>query len=69
MATKETSVCLDKAAPDEQIFVLRAQDVSSPHLVMEWIKMNLETCPEDKLRQAFETALKMLKHKNRKLAD
>jgi hypothetical protein len=40
MATKKTSSCLQKAADEEPIFVLRAQDLSAPVLVEFWVKMN-----------------------------
>jgi hypothetical protein len=69
MATKHTSPCLKKAGDDETIFVLRAQDVTSPIIVLEWIKANFETCPNDKLMKAFESALSMKDFKGRKSAD
>jgi hypothetical protein len=60
MATKRTGVkCYDKAGEDEPLFVLRAQDLSSPGVVLEWIKANIETAPHAKLRDALETALAM----------
>lgn len=36
MATKHTDTCLQKAADDEPIFVLRAQDFYAPRLVRDW---------------------------------
>lgn len=69
MGYKDTDTCLKKAAPDEPLFVLRAQDASAPYIVMEWIKDNFENVPEEKLREAFELALKMKKWPNRKSAD
>lgn len=36
MATKHTDTCLQKAADDEPIFVLRAQDLSAPKVVRFW---------------------------------
>ncbi len=37
MATKEQGdSCYEKAAPDEPIFVLRAQDFLAPEIVREW---------------------------------
>jgi len=68
MATKMASTTLQKAGDDEEIFVLRAQDVSSPKLVMLWIADNLHASDE-KLRDAFECALRMRKHPTRKAAD
>lgn len=60
VCTKKTGVpCYDKATPDEPVFVLRAQDLTSPQVVCEWIRLNIETAPQDKLRQALESALAM----------
>lgn len=60
VCTKTTGVpCYDKAKPDEPVFVLRAQDLTSPTVICEWIKLNIETAPHDKLRQALESALEM----------
>lgn len=60
MGTKKAGVpCYDKAGPDEPLFVLRAQDLSSPKIVAEWIKQNIETAPHQKLRDALEVALSM----------
>ncbi len=61
--------CLAKADPEEMLFVLRAQDKTAPHTVLEWIKMNFLTCPDDKLREAFECALKMKQWSKTKLPD
>jgi len=61
--------CLAKAAPDEMLFILRAQDKSAPKVVLHWIAKNFESTPEDKLREAFECALAMRKHHTRKDAD
>ena len=61
--------CLAKSGDDEMLFILRAQDNSSPQVVMEWIKLNLLTCPDDKLREAFECALAMKNHTQKKVAD
>ncbi|HET6207810.1 MAG TPA: hypothetical protein VFD98_13435 [Terracidiphilus sp.] len=69
MATKHTDTCIQKAADDEPLFVLRAQDQSSPSVVMFWIACNFPNAPEDKLREAFDLALSMRKWPNRKAAD
>lgn len=69
MAYKTNDKCIEKAADNEMLFVLRAQDVSSPKVVLHWISKNFETLPEDKLREAFECALAMRKFLNRKVAD
>jgi hypothetical protein len=68
MATKRTSLTLQKTGDNEEIFVLRAQDVSAPRNVILWIADNLHASDE-KLREAFECALKMRKHTKRKQAD
>ena len=60
--------CLGKASDDEMLFVLRGQDVSSPLVVMEWIKLNFHTCKDEKLREAFECAL-VMKGQSKKAAD
>lgn len=63
MATKREGVaCYDKADEDEPLFVLRAQDMSSPLVVLEWIRQNIESAPHAKLRDAFECALKMVSY-------
>lgn len=69
MAKKERSLHLQKIPNDEEIFVLRAKDMSSPKVILHWIAKNLETAPKEKLREAFECALRMMEHKSRKQAD
>lgn len=60
MATKHTDACLQKAADDEPIFVLRAKDKHAPHVVRLWASLARETgCPGEKLREAQELAQKM----------
>lgn len=56
---------------DEEVFVLRAQDVSAPKVVLGWIEAQMfnPNIPDSKLREAFETALKMRQHGFRKAAD
>lgn len=61
--------CLAKASDNEMLFILRAQDVTSPLVVLEWMKLNFNNCPESKLREAFECAIKMKKHFGKKVAD
>lgn len=70
MATKAEGVpCYDKAAQTEPLFVLRAQDLSSPGIVITWIRANIYTASDEKLRGAFECALKMRNRPYRKVAD
>lgn len=60
MSTKKTGVSsYDKAEDNEELFVLRAKDISSPKVIIEWIKINFETASDAKLRDAFECALRM----------
>ncbi len=55
-------------AKGEPTFTLRAQDVSAPDIVIEWIGRNLHAS-DTKLREAFEKALRMRTWKDRKAAD
>lgn len=66
---KGATGCLAKAADDEMLFILRAQDFASPQVVLEWIKLNFNSCSEEKLMEAFKCALQMREHVNRKAAD
>lgn len=67
--TKRNDGALSKASPDEPIFVLRGMDETSPLIIMDWIRENMFTAPEDKLRSAFEQALIMKKFEDRRRAD
>jgi hypothetical protein len=69
MGYKNSDPCLGNAANDEPIFVLRGQDESSPKVILHWIAKNFETCPDEKLREAFEHALVMKNYPSRKKAD
>lgn len=68
-ASKHESICLANAKDDEPVFVLRGQDETSPKVILHWIAKNFETCPDDKLRDAFECALIMKNYPNRKKPD
>lgn len=60
MATKHTDSCLQKAADDEPIFVLRAKDKHAPHVVRLWASLAKETgCPPTKTKEAHELADRM----------
>lgn len=61
--------CFAKAGDNEMLFILRAQDSTAPLTVLEWIKLNFETCSNEKLREAFECALEMKNNTIRKIAD
>lgn len=69
MGYKNDDLCLKKVNDDEPIFVLRAQDISSTFIVLEWIKINFQHTPDDKLREAFEHALKMKNYPSHKIPD
>ena len=71
MATKRDYPLLDKAADNEELFVLRAQDVSAPQTVAFWCAQNItnDNCSDAKLREAFECALRMRRWKMRREAD
>lgn len=61
MATKRTSSCLAKAADDELIFVLRAQDELAPLVVHAWIDLATicGTVSDAKLAEAEELIKQM----------
>ena len=62
--------CVVKAAErNDVLFALVGQDLTSPAVVCEWIKLNIETAPPDKLRHALERALLMRENPQRKNAD
>lgn len=65
---KKKNETLAKAFDEEEIFVLRSMDETSPLIVMEWIKENMYTASEDKLRSAFEAALRMKKFEDSRRA-
>lgn len=62
--------CFEKAQQrGDQTFTVVGRDLSSPRVICEWIKENIETCPEDKLREALNRAIAMRYHSNRRRAD
>lgn len=65
----DSNGCLAKANEDEMLFILRAQDMSSPKIIFQWIAENIDTLPDDKVNEAVKCALVMNKHKFRKPAD
>lgn len=67
--TKETSKVLKKVEKEEEIFPLRAKDWSSTATIFVWMVLNSSTASDDKLRSAFETAMRMRKMPGRKAAD
>ena len=56
-------------ARQQETFTLVAQDRTSPRTILYWIGENFETAPPEKLREAFERALRMREFPERKWAD
>lgn len=50
-------------------FTLVEQDATSPRVILEWMKENIETCPAPKLYEALARALQMRDFQYRKNAD
>jgi hypothetical protein len=78
VSTKLNDPCLKSAADNEPIFVLRAQDVTAPIVIIFWMLMTLviafarghSMSPSDNtLRAAFEQALRMRTWDRKKLPD
>ena len=66
--TNDPNSTFNKAREEEELFILRGQDNSSPKVVLFWIAENLH-CGDTKLREAFEIALRMNNSINRRAAD
>lgn len=70
MATKSNCSCFAKAADDEPLFVLRAQDKLAPTVVRIWAQLALQTgAPMSKVTDAHDVADEMERYPNRKLPD
>ncbi len=67
--TKENNKYLENTKPNEPIFILRAQDKSSPILILNWMAENFENLSHQRLSEAFDTAMAMKKWPNRKHPD
>lgn len=63
---KENNETWAKVRPDEPVFILRGQDVTAPSTILDWIKRNLDTVPETKLKEAFHTVLAMRRYHSRR---
>lgn len=62
--------CFQRAkSRGQSTFTLVAQDASSPRIICEWIKENIETCPSGKLFEALSRAIEMRNNPFRKSAD
>lgn len=54
----------ERAAKRQQgTFTLVEQDASAPGTILDWINRNFATAPDDKLREAFDTALRWRRSK------
>lgn len=69
MSTKHTSDCLRKAADDEPIFVLRAQDKTAPDAIRLWAETNRSTLTHEKYQSARDLANEMEAWPDRKYPD
>lgn len=64
------SGCFAKAAENEPIFVLRAQDNLAPELIREWAyRARYHGCPKEKTDEALKLADLMAAWPNRKYPD
>jgi hypothetical protein len=52
----DPSSCLNKATPDEPLFVLRAKDPTAPQAIRQWAAMNDGIQPAEKVAQALAIA-------------
>jgi len=59
MGYKSDDPCLQKALPEERLFVLMTRDQTAPQTVIEWIKLNIGNQPSSKLHEALDCALEM----------
>jgi len=78
MATKKETLeaalrgegCLGKAADDEPVFVIRAQDMFSEGTIWSWTsRAAKENCNPQKIEEALQTAAAMAKWPHKKLPD
>lgn len=77
MATKRQLIddpesCLNKAADDEPLFLLRGQDIFAPTLVRAWVVLARLLSPFDgggKIREAEQCAAAMELWPSRKIPD
>jgi hypothetical protein len=79
MATKKETIdaalqglgCLGKAAPDEEVFVFRAQDMLAPTFIRKWALAYADILGLDhpKVQGALKIATRMRECSYRKLAD
>lgn len=68
MAYKSTCKTLAKVAPNEPIFVLRAQDVTAPETILFWLQNNT-SISDEKWDEAISCARAMRCWPKKKAAD
>jgi len=56
-------------ARGQRTFTLVEQDLTTPAVICEWIKLNIETAPAEKLIDALAIAIKMRNYPRREHAD
>lgn len=62
--------CYEKAvSTGQKSFTLIEQDYSAPETICEWIKLNINAAPAEKLREALDIALGMRSYVPRKTPD
>ena len=67
---KQDNGCFERAAArGDATFTVVGQDLTSPAVICEWIKLNIETAPAWKLEDALRKALLCRNNPNRKHAD
>lgn len=60
MSNPDDQRCFARAqARGDETFTLVGQDLSSPIVICEWIKQNIHTAPDQKLRDALNDAIRM----------
>jgi hypothetical protein len=69
--SNKTQYPLSKLSDDEEAFVLRGRDISAPRIVCLWIADNIvnDACPDAKLTEALQCALRMRRQSFRRAAD
>lgn len=62
--------CIDRLAPGEPYFILRAQDLLAPEHIESWaIEAELNGCPPAKVAEARAIAKDMRNWRKRKMPD
>lgn len=68
MGYKNNDPCIAKALDEERLFVLMTRDNVAPEVVVEWIKLSIRTQPPEKLHEALDCAIEMIKKRDYILA-